>query len=374
MAYTTINDPEKYFNTLLWTGTNNTDTKVGVGFAPDMVLLRLRSEDENWFLADSTRGANKHLRVDSSDEENDDALLTAFTSDGYTLHGGQTGANAKQVNGGLTSSLPTHGRTYIGFNWKANGGTTVSNTSGTITTTVQANTTAGFSIVSYAGQASAGTIGHGLGAEPHLVIIKNKDASQSWHVYWKALGNQGLNWIEVDNAASSNSTTWNTTTPTSSVISLNGGGSYNGTNNSGSNYIAYCFAPIQGYSKMGYYKGNYNANGPFVYTGFKPAWILIKTADSGNDWAVYNNKASPYNPVNDHTKLNTEEAESADYDMDFLSNGFKIRHAIHLTNSNTGSARMLYYAIAESPFVTSNGTPNNGTGATYTINQYSLDG
>mgnify|MGYP005832580439 CR=1 FL=1 len=168
---------------------------------------------------------------------------------------------------GTDDDTNRNGDAFQSFGWKA-GGTASANTDGDIATDVSVNTASGFSIITYSGQSSAGTIGHGLGVEPHMVWIKNLSSSTSWHCYWKPLGNQGLNWLDSTAAASTSSSTWNSTTPTSSVISLNGGGSYTGTNDSGSDYVAYAFAPIQGFSAIGHMKGNGENDGPFIHLGF----------------------------------------------------------------------------------------------------------
>ena len=257
--YTTIDNPGLFFNTVLYTGNGSTNAITGVGFQPDWAWLKNRSSSYHHRLFDSVRGTTKNLSSNRTDAESTESGLTSFDSDGFTL-GSDGGANNN------TDS-------YASWNWLGANGT-ASNSDGSISSTVSANQTAGFSIVSYTGNATAGaTIGHGLGATPQWVIVKNRINAQNWFIYHIGIGATKVIYLDLTNAPQTLTQGWNDTAPTSSVVSL---GTEAGTNQSGSNMIAYCFAEKQGYSKFGSYTGNGNADGTFVYTGFKPAWVMIK--------------------------------------------------------------------------------------------------
>jgi hypothetical protein len=257
-------------------------------------------------------------------------------------------------NGGVNGS----GQTYASWNWLANG-TGSANTDGTISSTVSANTTAGFSIVSYTGTGSNATVGHGLGAIPKMIILKERNpaTTRSWRVYHEDVGNNKVLYLDLTNAQTSDTTAFNSTSPTSSVFSL---GTSAGTNSS-KNYIAYCFADVKGYSKFGSYTGNANDNGTFSYTGFKPAWVMIKRTDVIKNWYLIDNKRENYNPNHETTILfaNSSNAEQTlpDREVDFLSNGFKLRGSDGDVNASGGT--YIYMAFAENPLVGSNFVPNN---------------
>ena len=345
MAYTTITDPSAYFQTALWTGNNTTQAITNDGnsnLQPDLVWLKMRSaeasQSHRWI--DSTRGVTKSLSSNNNNAEATEATgLTAFSSDGFTL-GGAGGYNG-------------NGRTYAGWQWKANGGTTASNSSGSITSTVQANTTAGFSIVSYTGSGNNATIGHGLGVVPEIVLVKKYSSGtvRDWIMYGKVLGNTKALMLNNTDSLYTLTDAWNSTTPTSTTFAI---GTNGRVNDSGAYYVAYCFAGKQGYSKFGKYKGNGNVDGPFVYTGFKPAWIMIRRTDSSGDWLMLDSKRSPSNVANKALKADSNVAENSGYwDVDFLSNGFKIRKADNELNGTS----LFYIAFAENPFVAPNGVP-----------------
>jgi len=340
MAYTTINKGSSYFNTVLYTGTGATLSITGVGFKPDWVWNKSRSQVDEHVVADAVRGVTKTLLTDSTGAEYVDDGLTAFGTDGYTL------GTASRWNG---SSV-----TYVSWNWLG-ANTTVSNTSGSITSTVSANTTSGFSIVSYTGNATAGaTIGHGLGVKPAMMIIKNRiSGAESWQVYHQAFGT-GTQYflLNSDNAVLTFSTVFNNTAPTSSVFSV---GTAGGTNGSSQAMIAYCFSEIKGFSKFGSYTGNGSANGTFVYTGFKPAWVMVKRSDSSGNWLIQDNKRLGYNPSNAELYANLTNAETTADRADLLSNGFKPR--INSGENNASGGTYIYAAFAENPFVTSGGIP-----------------
>jgi len=336
-----INKPNEYFNTLLWTG-NSTDNRVitGVGFQPDWVWIKNRDAAEQNKLYDAVRGATKNIYSNLTNAEGTDAnSLKSFDSDGFTL--------------GTEGSLNGSGQDIVGWNWKANG-SGVSNTDGSITSTVSANTTSGFSIVSYTGTGANATVGHGLGIAPKFLIVKNRSSATSWGVQTSTGAGFEMN-LNNDEAQTATSVYWNSTDPTSSVFSV---GTNAATNNSGDNMIAYCFAPIKGFSKFGSYEGNGNVDGPFIYTGFKPAFVIIKKYSAANDWHTHDNKRDTFNPETRYLQPNTSAVETNDTGkaLDFLSNGFKLRTTHGSHNGATGQF-FIYMAFAESPLVGTNNIP-----------------
>ena len=344
MAYTTINDPSAHFHTHLYTGNNSNrsetnDANAG-DFQPDWVWIKARSEVKAGRIFDSTRGATKVIYPSATNAEGTTATsLTSFDSDGFSL-GNSDGINKNTI-------------TYVAWQWKANGGTTASNTDGSITSTVQANTTAGFSIITYTGTGSNATIGHGLGATPSFIIFKERDANDNWSVFHTSVGNTGKLRLNGTNATITASTIFNDTSPTSSVYTTGTDGELNGS------MVAYCFTEIQGYSKFGSYEGNGNADGTFVYLGFKPAFVMIKNADgSGDEWVMLTGKIATgtnSNPLTDALYANSTGAETGVFTTDFLSNGFKLRHTSGATS--TSGETYTYMAFAEHPFVSSEGVP-----------------
>ena len=343
MAYTTIDDPTQYFNTVLYTGDGNDGrTVTGVGFQPDWVWLKGRSEAEHHTLNDVVRGANKQIYSHLSySEATDTDRLQSFDSDGFTL--------------GTDVIVNKNSETFVSWNWLA-GGSASSNSNGDITSSVSANTTSGFSIVSYTGTGSVATIGHGLGVAPKLIIVKTRSySSQAWPVDVRAV--DGILYLNETGAKGSygNSSPFPTTAPTASVFSV---GSPENTNASSATYIAYCFAEVKGYSKIGSYTGG---SDPFVYLGFKPAWIMFKNSSASENWRIIDNKRDTDNPAAQHLypNLNSAEGSGTSYNdfVDFLSNGFKIRSG---SGEIDGSGNtIIFMAFAESPFVNSNGIPNN---------------
>ena len=350
MAYTTIDNPTDYFNTVLYTGNGSTQTITGVGFQPDWVWIKNRSGAQGHSLYDVVRGfttgtiLNTAAAEDEADSEGNG--LNGIDSDGFDLSGNNT------VAGGTNASSAT----YVAWNWLAANSSGSSNSDGSITSTVSANTTAGFSIVKYTASGSNATIGHGLGAAPAWIIVKGRTTDNNWRV-----GHNGLtSWtyrINLESTAteSSQANVWNSTAPTSSVFSIGTSSSVNDDTGGGVEHIAYCFAEKQGYSKFGSYTGNGSAEGTFVYTGFKPAWLLLKSASSSNSWYLFDNKREGFNVLNDYLSPNTNDAEITNVRLDLLSNGFK------LVTSNTGwngsGTTFIYMAFAESPFVNSKGVP-----------------
>ena len=344
MAYTTIDDPSAYFQTALYTGNDSARDITNDGnsdLQPDWIWLKGRSHAYNHGLFDSSRGTQKELQTNTTSAENTlTAGVSAFNSDGFSFNGANYNTNAY---------------TFVAWQWKANGGTTSSNTDGSITSTVQANTTAGFSIVTYTGTGSNGTIGHGLGVAPSWVLCKDRDGTGVW-VNWQntLAGNQALE-LQSTNAVADEPTSWNSTVPSSTVFGV---GTRGGTNASGNDFVSYCFAEKQGYSKFGSYTGNGNADGPFVYTGFKPAWVMIKRSSDSGEWAMFDNKRDPHNLTHQVLRANNtavEEDTTNDNEIDILSNGFKARGTGGWTNIN--GETFIYIAFAEHPFVSSKGVP-----------------
>jgi len=345
MAYTTIDDPTIFFNTIIYTGDGTSKTITGVGFQPDWVWGKGRNSNSAHLLTDSVRGATKTMysNANSAEVTSSTASLTGFTSDGYTVDS--------------ASNYNVNSRTQVNWNWKA-GGSASSNSDGDITSSVSANTTAGFSIVSYTGTGSNATVGHGLGSVPKMIIIKNRDDTDSWRVYHASTGNGGSLMLNLTNAFASDSTMWNNTSPTSSEFSL---GDHDNVNGNSHKFIAYCFAEKKGYSKFGSYVGNGSSSGSMIVTGFKPAWVMIKRTDTANDWNIQDSKRTDYNGKQTTSlQANTNSSESTigtDFRRDILSNGFKIRNDGAETNASGGT--YIYMAFAESPFVNSSGVPNN---------------
>ena len=342
MAFSTIDSPKKYFEAKTYTGTGSTQSITGLSFSPDFVWTKTRSTTFAHGLWDSVRGATKKLSSNSTDAEVTESGLTAFNSDGFTL-GSDAGANQN------TGS-------YISWNWDANGAGS-SNTQGTITSTVSANTTSGFSIVTRTGTGSVGTVGHGLSAVPSMIITKKRSAVDNWGVYHKSLGATKYLCLNLTDASGTSSSPFNNTEPTSSVFTVGTGSTWNA---SSATFVDYCFAEVKGYSKFGSYTGNGSTDGTFVYTGFKPAFLIVKRTDSaGYDWLTYDNKRQvEYNVIDDFLKPNLSDAETtgnANQSLDFLSNGIKFRGLGASSNASGGT--YIGFAIAENPFVSSKGIP-----------------
>ena len=339
MAYTTINKSTDYFNTKLYTGNGGTQSITGVGFQPDWTWLKRRNGVGSHRLFDAVRGATKEIFADADLAESTDAeSLKSFDSDGFTLG-----------TGGATNGS---GNTYANWNWKANG-VGSANTAGSINSTVSVNTTAGFSIVKWTGTGSASTVGHGLGVAPKMIIMKRTSgAVNDWVVYHASVGNNKALFLNAVNAPDTDSAYFNDTSPTSLVFSVKSGQ----TNNNGDNQIAYCFAEKQGYSKFGSYTGNGNADGTFVYTGFKPAFVIIKRTNSTGNWLMLDNKRAGYNQSNYWLEADTSDAEGTTANwIDIFSNGFKLNLSGSAGNGDGNS--YIYMAFAEAPLVGSNNVP-----------------
>jgi len=331
--------PSEHFNPVLYTGNGSTQSITGVGFQPDWVWNKVRSRVDSNHLWDNVRGAGYRLRSDSSAAENYNgtAYLTAFDSDGFSV--------------GLDDGVNRNSETYVAWCWKAGNATlgTGDFTQGTIASTCSRNTDAGFSIVSYTGNATNSTVGHGLSSAPDMIIVKNRDSgADSWRV-----GTDGIGWTKglvLNTTAATNTSIalWNNTAPTTSVFSIGAGSS--SVNENGSAHIAYCFHSVEGYSKVGSYTGNGSSDGPFIYTGFRPAYIITKRTDASSAWVIHDNKRSVYNVTEQslYTDSSNGEVSPSTEDVDFTSNGFKIRSTTLARNSSGGA--YIYIAFAETPF------------------------
>ena len=347
MAYTTINDPTAYFQNLIWSG-NNSDNRAltfdgNSNLQADMTWFKGRTIATNHQLIDSVRGVTKQIKPDISNAEaTDSTVFKSFNSNGITI--------------GVGGVVNDSGQTYCSWNWKA--GTSFTNDAsstgiGTIDSTGSANDTAGFSICSYTGTGSNGTVKHGLNSAPKMIIVKSLGAAESWFVYHADLtsATYTIN-LDTTGAQFSNASTWNSTAPSSSVFSI---GTDAGTNGSSVNFIAYCFAEKQGYSKFGSYTGNGSTDGTFVYTGFKPAFVLQKNASATQGWQLQDNKRNGFNGANKLLQPHDSAAESDVNRIDILSNGFKVITTD--AGQNTSGASYIYMCFASNPLVTSTGVP-----------------
>ena len=340
MAYTTVNKSSLHQNTVLYTGNNTGQSITGVGFQPDLVWNKSRGNTESHNVWDAVRGTTKGLVTNAGDAESTWATgLTSFDSDGFTV--------------GSLDSLNDNSLNFAAWCWKANGAG-AANTDGSINSTAtSANTTAGFSIVKYTGTGSNATVGHGLGVAPKMILIKGVAATW-WFVYHAGIPTPTTAKLNLNTNGHNNdaqASYWNSTAPTSSVFSLGTEGS---VNSSGADYIAYCFADVAGYSKMGNYKGNGNANGVFIYTGFKPKFLILKRANGDDWWGLYDSIRSPYNVTKERIYPNTNDAGADVTNVDFLSNGFKLRITDSAINGDAGN--YIYMAFGQS-LVGSNNVP-----------------
>ena len=338
MAYSTIIKPNTQMNPVTYTGNGVNPTSItSVGFQPDFLWIKSRSDAFSHLLFDVVRGVDKRLISNSTAAESTEATISSFDTDGWTM-------DNDAANNGSS-------KTYVGWNWKA-GGTAVSNTDGDIASQVSANTTAGFSIVNYTGNGTgSSTVGHGLGVAPAFVIIKNISSVDAWIVFPTGATRLVLNSNASDYGNNGITKGANTITLPSGVD--------NAWNTNGQNYVMYTFAEKKGFSKFGSYVGNGNADGTFIYTGFKPAYFVIKRTDATENWYCTDIKRNPINPVdNELLLLNSDTATiTTSYPVDFLSNGFKIRGNNNITNAS--GATYIYMAFAENPLVanTSGGIP-----------------
>jgi hypothetical protein len=317
----------------LYTGTGaSLSVTNAAAFKPDLVWVKSRSAatDHAWY--DSVRGTTKQLESNNTGAETTEATgLTAFGSAGFTV--------------GALAQMNTSAATYVGWQWQAGQGSSGANTNGTITSTVSVNASAGFSVVTYTGTGANATVGHGLGVAPSLIIIKQRSAGATyWATYHASVGNTSVLYLNDTGAAFASSVYWNNTSPTSSVFTI-GTSSYQNTN--GSTYVAYCWTPIAGYSAFGSYTGNGSADGTFVYTGFRPKFVMIKRTDSTSDWYIWDTARDTYNVVTNTLLADTSGAETSTTSIDDLSNGFKCRSA---TVINASGGTYIYATFAENPF------------------------
>ena len=348
MAYTTIDKPSDYFETKLWTG-NGSSQDISLDFAPNWIWAKQRSSTRYHNLQDSIRGVGLQLFANENSSDNaDTSNITAFNSDGYSLGDGD--------------NVNKNSSTYVGWSWKA--GTAFSNDAsstsvGSIDSVGSVSTDAGFSIVSWTGTGTAGTIAHGLGKLPKMIIAKQRNSTANWSVYFLDTSiayNNVRNYLELDtNIASTGDSgaRWgaygNYSTTTFGV------GTNADTNADGSTYIAYAFSDIQGYSKIGKWKGNGSADGPFIHTGFRPAFVMYKNTSQTDDWFISDNKRLGYNPANNYLRPSLNNGDNATQRINLFSNGFK------LTTTDKGANESgdvyIYMAFAAAPFVTSTGIP-----------------
>ena len=341
MSYSTIDNPELYFQCKTYTGTGSSQAITLDGdenMQPDFVWIKVRSESNNHELYDVVRGVTKRIYSDISNaEDTNTAGLTAFGTDGFTVNTG--GA----VNGSS--------KTYVSWNWKAGGSGSANNDGSINTTSTSANSTSGFSISKFTATGSAATIGHGMSAIPKMIWVKRTDSSGSWQVYHASLG--ATKYLELQNNQEvyASSARWNDTTPTSSVFSIAG------EFVSSAVYISYAFAEKTGYCKIGSYQGNGKDDGTFVYTGFKPAMVIYKKSSGSENWFIHDNKRQGYNPENELLFPDLNNAEATVNRIDLVSNGFKARTSDGGINAD--GSTYIFMAFAESPLVNSNGIPNN---------------
>jgi hypothetical protein len=346
----TIKNGAQYMAASRYTGNGTTQSIVNSGnnttattFQPDLVWIKSRSAAYNNYLYDFNRGTGTgaSLVSNSTGAEGDNYLnanLTALNSTGFSV--GTTFS---------TNQLNASSATFVAWQWKANG-STVSNSNGTRTSQVNANTTAGFSIATYSGSGANATVGHGLGVAPSMIIVKNRgDATTDWFVYHNVVGNTSHLSLNTTAASTSSATAWNNTSPTSSVFTI---GTNNAVNRSGYSHVAYCFAAVAGYSAFGSYTGNGSTDGPFVYCGFRPRYVIFKASSTTGDWPIADSSRDTYNVMPDVLFADLSNAENNTYGVDFLSNGFKLRSTAG--NTNSSGVTYIYMAFAENPFKYSN--------------------
>ena len=340
----TITNGANYMAASTYTGTGATQSIVNSGnntaaisFQPDFVWIKSRSAATDHKLTDSVRGVTKALISDTAGAETTDANgLTVFGSSGFTV--------------GTDTNYNNNTATYVAWQWRANGIPAVTNTSGSITSTVSANTTAGFSVVTYTGTGANATVGHGLGVAPSMMIVKNRSASStSWIVYHTSLGATTAVYLDTTGASAPSSLYWNNTAPTSSVFTV---GAYGPTNGSTNNIVAYCWAQVAGFSKFGSYTGNGSADGPFVYCGFRPRFVMIKGISGVSVWYTYDSSRDTYNATINGLFPNSASAEGGTTGIDITSNGFKLRTTA--TDLNTSGNTMIFMAFSENSFKYSN--------------------
>jgi hypothetical protein len=332
MPTPTIPAGNLFMNATLYTGTGSAlsvaNGVAGQAFQPDFVWIKQRSGAQSHCLYDSVRGATKQLNSNNAGAEGTYAGVSSFNTNGFSIG---------------TADNNTNGATYVGWNWKA-GGTAVTNTAGSITSQVSANTTSGFSVITYTGNGTTGaTVGHGLGVAPQFIMIKQTNAADSWNCYHVSIGNGAAIFLNQSATPTTASSFWNNTTPSSTVITFGNAGT-NQNNN-----VAYCFAPIAGYSAFGSYTGNGSADGPFVYLGFRPRFIMFKCTSTTENWVIIDSSRDTYNVGVNRIYPNTSGADDAGANvLDILSNGFKQRNSA--ASGNISGQTYVYACWAENPF------------------------
>jgi hypothetical protein len=341
----TITNGAAYMAATLYTGNGSTQSinnAVGsTSFQPDFVWIKSRSVAYNNYLEDSVRGAGKDLSSNATDAEATYSLLSSFNSNGFTDF----------TNGTYLASNQS-GATYVAWQWKA-GTTSASNTNGSITSTVSAGATQGFSVVTYTGTGVTATVGHGLGGAPSMIIVKNRSAVESWRVGHSFMNGGSSPWnyymnLNATSAQAASSSVWNNTAPTSSVFTISNDSAVSGN---GQSHVAYCFSAVAGYSAFGSYTGNGSADGPFVFLGFRPRWVMFKNTTTGAGWLIFDSSRNTYNLTDlllQANQANAEAGNSTDNPLDFLSNGFKLRYSNSATNAS--AEVYIYAAFAENPF------------------------
>ena len=340
--FTTIKNPGLHFNTKLYTGNGSTQSLTGVGFQPDFTWIKRRDSAAGNKLTNSLRGTNYHLVSNNTNAEyNESNILTAFGTDGFSV--------------GNSSDVNANNGTFVAWNWKANGGTGSSNSNGSITSSVSANTTAGFSIVTYTGNGTGNsTIGHGLGDTPDFIIVKRRDGTGNWgtlNPFFTTASDCNILYMDTTNAVADDTNVFGTSAAfNNNTFTV---GDWSGSNGNGSTYIAFVFAYKRGFSKGGKFTANNSSDGPFVYTGFKPAWVLFKSALSGAGWVIVDSTRDPENRAEKilYPSATNDEASGARY-IDLNSNGFKLRNSYG--DMNGGTAQYMYFAFAEAPLVGDN--------------------
>ena len=331
MAYSNIKDPSEHFNTVLYTGDGSADQSMtGVGFKPDFLWIKRRNASERHVLTNVQMGASSgaYKWLDSSDtsaEFSGGTGVASFDSDGFTIKTSD-------------STWNTNSSTYVFWSWKLNGGTTATNSDGSTDTTVQANTTSGVSVVTFTTDGGNETYGHGLGVKPDIVIVKSVSGAGSW-LFTTDVFDGSVDYLVMNSEGYKSNLSYGAFT--SSTFQYN--------DNNAVTQIAYCFASKQGFSKYGTYVGNASTDGPFIYTGFKPAWILIKANSNYKYWNIYDNKRDTYNSATKRLAPSLQAGEDTQDGIDFLSNGFKVRNSS--TTLNESGTTILYMAFAENPFV-----------------------
>ena len=335
--YTTITDPSAYFQSALYTGNASTISVTNDGVSdlqPDWLWLKARDIAQPGTIRDSSRGTNKFLYPGANSAEGTNTYLTSFNSDGFSMN-----ATDNEVNG--------NGNTYVAWQWKANGGTTSTNSDGSVDVTIQVNSTAGFSIMKWNGNGNtSGTVGHGLGAVPDMIIEKyGLDGTSNWGVAFPKFENSKL--LTLNDTGGFSSASGMSSYNSSTFVDGNGAAT-GGT-------IAYCFKNVKGYSRFGFYVGNGNTDGPSIYTGFKPAFLMIKRSNGSGYWVMLDSKRNLPNGTGQRLGAQATDAEYGATNIDFLSNGFKVRAANADSDTNLDGGTYVYMAFADKPYVTPNG-------------------